>query len=171
MNDFFDDTSDDQEEVKSKTQVKREMEALQDLGKKLLEQKPEVLDRLNLSDRLRAAIEESKRITKNEAKRRHLQFIGKLMRDVDADTIQQEIDRQEAGTRAHAEHFHQLEHWRDRLIADDEAFDDFLERYPSADRQHVRQLVRNARGEAKRNKPPASARKLFKYIREMDELG
>lgn len=169
MNDQFEDAFNEEEEGKSKSQIKREMEALQKLGKKLLDQKPEFLDKLPLGDRLRAAIEESKRITQNEAKRRHLQFIGKLMRDVDAEVIQEHIERQEAGSRAHAQHFHTLENWRDQLIAHDDNLVPFLEQYAEADRQHIRQLVRNARKEAAQNKPPASSRKLFKYIRELDE--
>ncbi len=169
MTDWYQDSSPDEPEVKSKTQIKREMEALQELGKRLLGQKREFLEKLPLSDRLRAALEESYRITQNEAKRRHLQFIGKLMRDVDAETIQEHLDRQAAGTRAHTQHFHQLEIWRDRLIDDPQSLDAFLEAYPQADRQHVRQLARNAQKEASQNKAPASARKLFKYIREVDE--
>lgn len=173
MNDFFKDDLDNdnaEDEIKSKSQIKREMEEFQQLGKKLLTLKPEVLEKMVLSDRLRHAIDESKRITKNEAKRRHLQFIGKLMRDVDLDHVREIIERQEAGSRAHAQHFHQLESWRDRLIENDNAIDEFIENYPNADRQHLRQLARNANKEAKQNKPPASARKLFKYIREMDEF-
>lgn len=169
MTDWYQDGSSDEPEVKSKTQVKREMEALQELGKRLIGQKPEFLDKLPLSDRLRAALVEADRITQNEAKRRHLQFIGKLMRDIDAETIQEHLDRQEAGTRAHTQHFHQLEIWRDRLIEDAQSLDAFLEAYPQADRQHVRQLARNAQKEISQNKAPASARKLFKYIRQLDE--
>ncbi len=173
MSDFFDDQHEQEvdAEPKSKTQVKREMEALQELGKKLLGQKPEFLAKLPLSDELRAALKESERIRQNEAKRRHLQFIGKLMRDVDADLIRQHLDRQEAGTREYVQHFHQLENWRDRLLGDVEEITAFMQAYPQADRQHLRQLIRNAEREAAHNKPPASSRKLFKYIRELDEQG
>ena len=170
MSDFFDDPShEEEEEYKSKTQIKREMEALQELGKKLIGQKPEMLAKLPLSDQLRAALKEAERIRQNEAKRRHLQYIGKLMRDVDVELIREHIERQEAGTRAYTQHFHQLESWRDKLLADDKQIDPFLEAYPNGDRQHLRQMIRNAAKEAKQNKPPASARKLFKYIRELDE--
>ncbi len=169
MTDFFDDQPQPEEELKSKTQIKREMEALQELGKKLIGQKPELLAKLPLSDELHRALEEAGRIRQNEAKRRHLQFIGKLMRDVDTEAIREAIERQEAGTRAYIQHFHQLESWRDRLLANDKEISAFLEAYPAADRQHLRQLIRNATKEAAQNKPPASARKLFKYIRELDE--
>ena len=168
MSDQFDDIEQYGENQKSKTQVKREMEALQQLGAKLINQKQEFLDKLPLGDELRAALRDALRIKQHEAKRRHLQYIGKLMRDVDPQQIQHAIDTQEAGTQAYTQYFHNLERWRDRLIADDDQLNDFTTEYPDADRQHLRQLVRNTRKEAELNKPPASARKLFKYIRELD---
>jgi ribosome-associated protein len=169
MSDQFDDIEQYDEEYKSKTQIKREAEALQKLGAKLLTQKKQVLAKLELSDELRAALKESARIKQNEAKRRHLQYIGKLMRDADVEQIQQAIDRQAAGTQAYAQHFHKLERWRDQLLQDDNHIQAFTTEYPAADRQHLRQMLRNARKEAEQNKPPASARKLFKYIRDLDE--
>lgn len=169
MSNSFDDIEQFDEDYKSKTQLKREMEALQKLGAKLLDQKPDFLAKLPLSDKLLAALEESKRIKQREAKRRHLQFIGKLMRDVDAEQIQQALDRQEAGTQAYIQHFHKLERWRDLLIDDEGQITAFMAEYHEADRQHLRQLIRNARKEASQNKPPASSRKLFKYIRDLDE--
>ncbi|OMH30449.1 ribosome biogenesis factor YjgA [Motiliproteus sp. MSK22-1] len=169
MSDFFDDEPQDEEDIKSRTQIKREAEALQSLGKKLIGQKPEMLAKLSLSDELRAALKEAGRLRQNEAKRRHLQYIGKLMRAEDAEQIREHIERQEAGTRAYTQHFHQLENWRDLLLNDDKQIEPFVSAYPDADRQHLRQLVRNARKEAERNKPPAAARKLFKYIRDLDD--
>ncbi len=169
MSDQFDDIEQYEEDYKSKTQLKREVEALQIVGAKLIGQKPEVLAKLPLSDELRAAIHESSRIKQNEAKRRHLQYIGKLMRDADVEQIQLLIDRQEAGTKAYTQHFHKLESWRDRLIKDDSQIQKFCTEYPDADRQHLRQLTRNSRHEAEQGKPPASSRKLFKYIRDLDE--
>ncbi|MEH6470882.1 MAG: ribosome biogenesis factor YjgA [Halopseudomonas sp.] len=169
MSDRFDDIEQDDEDYKSKTQIKREVEALQKLGAKLIGQKQEVLDKLPLGDELRAALKEALRLKQNEAKRRHLQYIGKLMRDVDPELVQQTIDRQEAGTQAYTQHFHKLERWRDRLLEDDSQINSFATDYPDADRQHLRQLIRNARKETELNKPPATTRKLFKYIRQLDE--
>jgi len=170
MTDLFDDTPlGDDEELKSKTQIKREMHDLQELGNKLLQQKKEVLDRLDLNAEMRAAIDEMKRIKANEARRRHLQYIGKLMRDVDVEQVREVIERQEAGTQAYVRHFHQLEVWRDKLLQSDDHLAAFAEEYPAADRQHLRQLLRNARKEQAQDKPPAAARKLFKYIRELAE--
>ncbi len=167
----FDDIPSDELEAKSKTQVKREMEALQELGKKLLSQKADILDKMPLSDEMRKAIEEDRRIRQREAKRRHLQYIGRLMRDEDADAIAAVLEQHEAGTRAYNQRFHKLEQWRDRLINEgDEALSAFMDAYPQAELQHLRQLIRNARREAAQEKPPASARKLFKYLRELEML-
>ena len=171
MSNPFDDIEQDEEEHKSKTQLKREVEALQKIGARLIGQKPELLAKLPLSDELRAALNESSRIKQNEAKRRHLQYIGKLMRDIDVEQVQQLLDQQEAGTQAYTQHFHKLERWRDRLIEDDAQIHAFTADYPDADRQHLRQLTRNVRREAEQNKPAASSRKLFKYIRQLDENG
>ncbi|MFT5720723.1 MAG: ribosome-associated protein [Motiliproteus sp.] len=169
MSDRFNDLEKIDETVKSKTQIKREVEALQKLGMKLINQKQELLDKLPLNDELRAALREALRLKQNEAKRRHMQYIGKLMRDVDPDLIQQAIDTQDAGTPAYAQYFHNLERWRDRLIADDDQIDNFAQTYPEADRQHLRQLLRNARKETELGKLPVNAKKLFKYIRELDK--
>lgn len=168
MSDRFDDLEQQDDDHKSKTQIKREAEALQKLGAKLIHQKQEFLDKLSLGDELRAALREMLRLKQNEAKRRHLQYIGKLMRDVDPEQIQQAIDTQEAGTQAYVQYFHNLERWRDRLLADDNQLNNFVTEYPDADRQHLRQMIRNTRKEVELNKPPATAKKLFKYIRELD---
>ncbi|MEH6624851.1 MAG: ribosome biogenesis factor YjgA [Motiliproteus sp.] len=169
MTNFFKDKPEQDPEIKSRTQMKREVEALQELGKKLIDQKADVIDKLPLGDALMAALKEAKRIHQNEAKRRHLQYIGKLMRDVDIEEIFALIERQEAGTKAYVQHFHLLESWRDRLLKEDSEITAFLEAYPNGDRQHLRQMIRNAKREEKNNKPPASARKLFKYISELDK--
>ena len=81
------------------------------------------------------------------------------------------LDQVDSSTREYNERFHALERWRDRLIAGgDAALEDFIGQYPDADRQHLRGLIRHAQHEAAHNKPPAAARKVFKYIRELDEV-
>lgn len=155
---------------KSKTQIKRELHALQDLGARLTTLKPELIAKLPLTDGLRKALAEAPKHTANAAKKRHVQFIGKLMRDQDIDAILALVEQVDASTRQYNERFHALERWRDRLLGgDDEVLDSFVAEYPDADRQHLRQLVRQAQQESARNKPPTAARKIFKYIRELDE--
>ena len=157
-------------EEKSKTQVKRELHALQDLGARLATLKPDVLDRLPLTDAMRKALADAPKHTAHIAQKRHLQYIGKLMRAQDVEAILALVDQLDASTRQYNERFHALERWRDRLVAgNDETLEAFVTDYPETYRQHLRSLIRHAQHEAARNKPPAASRKIFKYIRELDE--
>jgi ribosome-associated protein len=166
MSDYLDDFS----EEKSKTQVKRELHALVDLGERLTTLKPDLLNRLPLTDGLRRALADAPKHTANIARKRHILFIGKLMRDQDIDAILTLIDQLDASTRQYNERFHGLERWRDRLLGGDDAvLDSFVGDYPETDRQHLRQLIRQAQHEVAQSKPPAASRKIFKYIRELDE--
>ena len=161
----------DQQGRPSKTQLKQEMQALQALGEKIIALSNAERARLPLSDDMLAAVEETSRIRSHEGRRRHMQYVGKVMRREDLTGIQAAFDEfeQESARRDHA--FHRLEKWRDRLIGDDsEALEAFIAEYPDVDRQTLRQLIRNARAERERGKPPSSARKLFKLIRETAAL-
>ena len=158
---------DEQEERPSKSQLKREMHALQALGETLIAMKPAERARFPLSDDMLRAIEETSRIRSHEGRRRHMQYVGKLIRKEDLTAIQGVFDaiEQEKEQRDHA--FHRLEKWRDRLVDEgDDAVDLFMADYPNADRQALRQLVRNARKEREQGKPPTSSRKLFKPLRD-----
>ncbi|QJQ96447.1 MULTISPECIES: ribosome biogenesis factor YjgA [Halomonadaceae] len=151
----------------SKTQRKQEMQALQALGEKIIALSDAERARLPLSDDMLDAVEETTRIRSHEGRRRHMQYVGKLMRREDMTAIQAAFDEfeQEKLKRDHA--FHRLEKWRDRLIDEgDEAVEAFIIDFPDVDRQALRQLVRNAKQERQREKPPTSARKLFKLIRD-----
>jgi len=151
----------------SKTQRKQEMQALQALGEKIIALAEAERARLPLSDDMLAAVEETSRIRSHEGRRRHMQYVGKIMRREDIPAIQAAFDEfeQEKLRRDHA--FHRLEKWRDRLIDEDgDALEAFIAEYPDVDRQALRQLIRNARNERQRGKPPTSARKLFKLIRD-----
>src|SRR5690606_23563786 len=137
----------------------------------LVELKPAQLEKLPLTDKLRAALEEAHRHTARGALKRHLSFVGKLMREQpDLEAIQAYVERLDSSSQAHAQHFHQLERWRDSLptgsSGEQAAFD---AAYPDAVRQTIRQLVRPAQKEATENKPPAESRKLFKLIRQVAE--
>ncbi|SDR74718.1 ribosome-associated protein [Halopseudomonas litoralis] len=171
MTDFPEEHDNDQQEDEvSKSQVKREMRAYQELGRRLTELKPHQLDKLDLTDELRKALEEAHRHTARGALKRHLSFVGKLMQVQDVETIQAYVDRLDSSSQAHAEFFHQMERWRDRLLTGKpEEQQAFMEAYPDAERQTIRQLVRQAMKEAAEDKPPAASRKLFKLIREVVE--
>lgn len=159
-------TQSDDEPV-SKSQLKREMHALQQLGEMIIAMTPAERARLPLSDDMLAAVEETARIRSHEGRRRHMQYVGKVMRRENLAAIQAVYDEleQEQLRRDHA--FHRLEKWRDRLLEEgDAAVEAFITDYPEVDRQALRQLIRNAQRESIKGKPPASARKLFKLIRD-----
>ncbi|ACT08622.1 MULTISPECIES: ribosome biogenesis factor YjgA [Dickeya] len=153
----------------SKSEIKRDAEALKALGTELVELGKNALERIPLDDDLRAAIELAQRITK-EGRRRQLQLIGKMLRARDPEPIQTALDKLRNRHNQQVSLFHKLEQLRDRLIAEgDGAVPDILALYPQADRQQLRSLVRNAQKEKAANKPPKSARQIFQYLRELAE--
>lgn len=164
MNDGRDDFAD---LPPSKSQRKRDMHALQAMGEQLVKLNERQLAEFDLPVDLRTAIEEMHRISKNEARRRHLQYIGKLMRKVDVEAITLQLEAMESKNHLHVQHQHLTEQWRDRLLAAEPgALEDFIAHYPQVDIQHLRQLLRMAQKEQAKNQPPAHARKLFRYVRD-----
>lgn len=148
----------------SKTDLKRESDKLQAIGESLLTLRAELLAGLGLSDKLMDAIADAKRITNFEGRRRQMQFIGKLMRLLDADTVRAAEAALEAQHKGSAEEklaLHLAEQWRDRLLADDQALTEWLEVEREAglatDPQHLRALIRQARKDAAAKQPPESA--------------
>jgi ribosome-associated protein len=159
---------DNDEQWISKSQRKRDSHALQDLGSELVKLPVADLDKLPLEEDLRQAILEAKRIKQHGALKRQLQFIGKLMRNSDADVIREAYQRLINPFREDIRHFHLLEQWRDRLLRDgDDALQELLQDYPDIDRQHIRQLIRTANKERKANKTPRAARELFQYLKTL----
>ncbi|WP_106478414.1 ribosome biogenesis factor YjgA [Phytohalomonas tamaricis] len=155
----------------SKSQLKREMHALQALGEKIIELSPSQRARLPLSDDMLAAVDETSRIHSHEARRRHMQYVGKVMRKEDLEAIKATFEEFEQEKLNRDLHFHRLEQWRDRLVAEgDSAVAELLEQYPDVDRQTLRQLIRNAQRERDAGKPPTSSRKLFKFLRDSSGL-
>ncbi len=151
----------------SKSQIKRDMLALQELGERLMGMRPEQWAQFPLGTRLLEALEESRRIRGHSALRRHVRRLGKLISEEDPEAIREVMERLDSAHQGETRRLHLLERWRDRLIAEgDEALAELLIDYPDVDRQQIRQLVRDARKEAERGKPPAASRKLFKMLRE-----
>ena len=135
----------------TKTDLKREMDALQKLGAELLTLRTDLFARLDLPEKLQDALAEAKRITNFEGKRRQMQFVGKLMRKLDDDTVaavQAALEEQHSGSAAEKLALHQAEHWRDRLIADDNVLATWLKQFPRTDTQQIRALIRQARKDA-----------------------
>ncbi|MBT9613418.1 MAG: DUF615 domain-containing protein [Burkholderiales bacterium] len=157
----------DRDDEVSKSQRKRDSTALQKLGATLVSLKLSQIEQLNLPEALLDAVIEAKRLTKNEAVRRQMQYIGRVMRSVDAAPIQAQIDAWNGLNDQETAKQHQLERWRDRLIEDDAALAEFIAQYPACDVQPLRTLIRNTRKERVLNKPLAHYRALFRMLREI----
>lgn len=157
----------DAEEFISKTQRKREMHALQDMGEELVALSESRLAELDLPERLRNAVLEAKRINKFGALRRQMQFIGKLMRDVDPEPITAKLDAWKGHSREATAYLHQLERWRARLIEGDDGIEAFVKIYPDCDLQRIRALVRNARREQSDGRAPTNFRELFQALKDV----
>jgi ribosome-associated protein len=135
----------------SKTDLKRESAELQKLGEALLGLRGDLMEGLQLPDKLAEALDQARRITNFEGKRRQMQFIGKLMRGLDEEQLQavrDALDVQHQGSASDALALHLAEQWRDKLIAADESLDAWVRAYPGTDIQQLRALVRQARKDA-----------------------
>jgi ribosome-associated protein len=151
----------------SKTRRKHEMHALQDLGLALVAQDPARVAELGLPEQLVDAIAQARGIRAHEGRRRQIQYIGKLMREVDPAPIEAALVRWAAGIPEDRERFAALERWRDELIADDAALDRFAAAHPDADRAVLATLVREVRSERARGGPPHRYRALFRKLRTL----
>ena len=164
-----DDIEDEDDEIiwVSKSEIKRDAEALKDLGAEMVDLGKNSLDKLPLDEDLRAAIDLAQKI-KKEGRRRQLQLIGKMLRSRDVEPIETALDKLKNRHNQQVSLFHKLEMLRDRLVEEgDEAVPTVLELYPEADRQQLRALIRNAQKEKATNKPPKSYRQIFQYLREL----
>lgn len=166
------DPSHDEAGRPSKTQRKKESADLQDLGQELTRLSPGVWAKLELPDTLREALAEYARTRSHEGRRRQLQFIGKLMRQVDAEPLREAVAQAQLGSARDALMLHEAEQWRTSLMADDQAVTRWATQMPGSDLQQLRTLVRNARsqseGDAARGeavRQGRSYRELFQFIR------
>lgn len=157
----------DIEQPISKSEIKRQMTALQKLGEELVALPTNKLDQLDLPETLRDAVNQAKRITAHGGLRRQMQYIGRLMRITDAQPIAEQLNAWRGDSAEVIAEFHRMENWRTRLLADDAALTEFVDIYPQANAQQLRTLVRNARREAAATQAPKSSRALFKLIREL----
>jgi ribosome-associated protein len=140
----------------SKTQLKAEAGEKQALGEALLTLRADLMARLDLPDKLLDALAQAKRITSFEGRRRQMQFIGKLMRPLDAAPIQEAINEQLGGSAQLTLMLHLAEQWRDKLVASDDALGTWLTEHPETDAQQLRALIRQARKDAKPEKPESA---------------
>nr|WP_086938307.1 ribosome biogenesis factor YjgA [Thaumasiovibrio occultus] len=151
----------------SKTEMKRDMDALQKLGEELVELKPAALAKVPLEEDLLAAIQDAQRF-KNEARRRQLQYVGRLMRSVDPEPIQAALDKINNKHAQMTLHLQRLEKQRDAIVEGaDTEIEAVMVEFPQADRQRLRQLARQAKKEKSTNKPPKAYREIFQYLKEL----
>jgi ribosome-associated protein len=151
----------------NKTKLKRDLKVMHGLGKQLVELAPSRLPEITLSERMLEAITLAKRL-KKAALQRQLRFISGIIGEEDVDLINTQLKQIALPQQQQNEEFHQIEEWRDKLIAgDDNLINELVNQLENVDRQHLRQLVRNASKEAQLNKPPKSSRLLFKYLKEL----
>jgi ribosome-associated protein len=155
------------EEKPSKTQRKREMHELQALGVRLVELNSEQLDAVALPEDLRDAVERAQRITKHEARRRQLQYIGRLMRSVDPGPIREKLKVWDGVSTEETARVHRIERWREKLLEDEDTIGALVRAHPGIDTQRLRSLVRNARDERKAGRPPRAYRELFRALRDI----
>ena len=146
------------------------MLALQELGERLVALSSDQIEQIELPEELREAVVFARNIRKHGARRRQLQYIGTLMREVDPEPIRQAVTNILQGQNIAKQVFQEVEQWRDELILlGEEGIEDVLRRFPNGDRQRLRQLVRNARKEKEAQRPPKSSRALFRYLKVLAE--
>ena len=162
-----DDNIDEIDLPPSKTKIKQQMHDLQDIGEQLVELSNDRLKELDLPERLFDAVREMKRINKFGAQRRQMQFIGRLMREVETAPIVAKLEVWSGKSHQHIAWLHQIERWRDRLLEDESALTELLADHPAADAQRLRALIRNALKEKEQAKPPKSYREIFQILREI----
>ncbi len=155
-------------EAKSKTLVKREMLALQSLGEQLLSLSADQIKKIEMPPELLDAVLSAKTIKKGEARRRQLQYIGSLMREVDPKPIRKILDDILSGHAQETGNFKQIERWRDELVeGNDAVMNEIVRRFPAADRRTLCRLVLNARKDREENRNTKESRALFRFLREL----
>jgi ribosome-associated protein len=152
----------------SKTRRKKDMHALQDLGEQLVALSAERLAKVPLPESLADAVREAQRMTKHEARRRQMQYIGKVMRGVDPAPIQAALEALSGTSRDEVARQHRIERLRLELLEDEGVLHRIASTWPGADLQHLRVLRRNALKEREQARPPRSFRELFKALRELE---
>ncbi|HWZ47412.1 MAG TPA: ribosome biogenesis factor YjgA [Herbaspirillum sp.] len=157
----------------SKSQLKREMTALQKLGEELVAEPRERVKRVPMPEDVRDAILECQQIKDHEGRRRQMQYVGKKMRTLDEDelaAIQRTLDSWRGLSKADTAAMHALERRRDKLLKDDNALPELLQQHPDLNIQHLRTLIRNARKEQAENKPPKAYREIFQILKELQSV-
>ena len=154
------------DDLPSRSQLKRDSQELRDMGAQLVQMPNAHLDKIAMDTTLLAAIKEARRLKSNDARRRQIQYIGKLMRNMDLTEIRHSVEKLNHQSQTFRQHFAMLEQWRDRLIDEgNDAIEEFLTAFPNADRQQIRNLSR----QAGRETTGSAKTKLFKYLKQISD--
>ena len=152
----------------SKSQLKRDMHALQELGEALIALPKDALKRMPMPEKLDDAVRDARRITDHEGKRRQVQYVGRVMRSLLEDetaALRTALDSYNGINKAETARLHWIERTREKLLADDAALTDFIRQHPAADPQEGRTLIRNSRRESEQKKSPRYFRELFQWVK------
>jgi ribosome-associated protein len=163
---------DDEYDRPSKSELKRQSNALQELGAELINEARDRVKRVPMPEDVREAILMCQTISNHEGRRRQMQFVGKKMRTLDPEEvalIQKTIDSWKGASKSETAALHAIERQRDRLLADDKALTELLSQHAHLDVQHLRVLIRNARKEQSENKPPKAYREIFQILKELSK--
>ena len=153
-------------EFVSKTELKKDSKKIQAFGKKISELSLDEINSFNFTDSIFNAIKEYKLIKSNAAKKRQVQYLGKLLREIDLTSAYLQMEQLKNGSQLEIRNNHMVEAWRDRLIQDKEALTELINHFPDIDIQKIRQLVQNAIKEKNEKKSPKYYRLIFKYLKE-----
>lgn len=154
----------------SKSQLKRDSHHMVDVGEEILKLSSQDIRSLQLPDELDAAIATALKIKSRSGLKRQRLYIGKLLRSMDSEAIESQLRKIQHRHDTNTAQFKRLEKWRDSLVDNDkQTLNDVIAHFPDIDRQHINQLIRAANQEKQRGKPPTASRKLFKYLRDMEE--
>ena len=159
----------DAPDAPSKTKRKRDMHALQDLGVELVALDAKRIAKLDLPELLVDAIALARTITRHEARRRQMQYIGRLMRDVDPEPLHAALAAWARGSQAERAQFALVESWRDRMLQESDGINAFADAYPGAPRESLASLAAAARDERARGAPPHKSRELFRALKRIIE--
>ena len=169
-NNFDDENALEEEQIISKTTIKKEMLELKHLGEKVVALSDAQLKKIPLDEKLSDAVMSAKKITKHGGLKRQMQYIGKLMRHVDPEPIRAALEVIENGYAQDSKIFHLKEKWRDQLlIAGKEKLTEFYNQYPDVNLQLLRQLIRNHKNAKTEDKKTLIARQVFKVVAEQIE--
>lgn len=155
----------------SKTKQNEAMHELRDLGAELVELSVGQLKRINLPENLFDAVRDCQKITAHGARRRQIQYLGKLMRGVDDELIRAWLAMLRGESSAETARLHRLERFRVRLLEDESVLAEIAAQWPTVDLQHLRTLRRNALKEKENNKPPKNFRAIFQVLQDLDKAG